>query len=379
MKRKTTQLATSLLASLALIGPTDAREEAGGFYITPSLSYFFFDQERNLDNDAAIGLGLGYEFNRQWAVRIMGDWMELDQDRGRQEVDGLWWHGDLLYHWNINDRWRPYALVGIGDFRTDPEEGGHDRSTTYNLGVGIKKEVHDRVDVRMEALGLYGQDDSHWDGALQVGFNYLFGVSSRPAEPEPPRDSDGDGVYDPDDRCPNTPAGTEVDAQGCPLPVGDEDQDGVTDDLDRCPATPRGARVDAQGCPLQLKETVTRRLDVKFETESARIDREYLGDVESLAAFLREYPDTEVVIEGHSDSTGSEAFNLKLSQERADSVRNHLIEYFNISPDRIRAVGYGESRPIASNETPEGRQENRRVVAVVSAIVTKTQMKQDTP
>src|SRR5690606_21465299 len=212
MKRKTTQLATSLLASLALIGPADAREEAGGFYITPSLSYFFFDQERNLDNDAAIGLGLGYELTRQWSVRLMGDWMELDQDRGRQDVKGRWWHGDLLYHWNLDDRWRPYALIGIGDFRTDPEDGRHDRSTTYNAGFGIKREVHERVDVRMEALGLYGQDDSHWDGALQIGFNYLFGVQSRPTEPEPPRDSDGDGVYDPDDRCPNTPAGTEVDA-----------------------------------------------------------------------------------------------------------------------------------------------------------------------
>src|SRR5690606_29851367 len=217
-----------------------------------------------------------------------------------------------------------------------------------------------------------------WDGALQIGFNYLFGVKSKPAEPAAPMDSDGDGVYDADDRCPNTPAGTEVDAQGCPLPVGDEDQDGVTDDLDRCPGTPRGARVDTQGCPLQLKETVTRRLDVKFEIESARIDRTYLSDVESLATFLREYPDTDVVIEGHSDSTGSEAFNQKLSQERAESVRNHLIEYFEINPQRIRAVGYGESRPIASNETAEGRRENRRVVAVVSATVTKTQMKQDT-
>lgn len=375
MKRKTSLLITSALASLVLIGPADAREEAGGFYITPSLSYFFFDQERNLKNDAAIGLGLGYEFTRQWSARIMADWMELDLDRGRGDVDGFWWHGDLLYHWNLNDRWRPYALVGIGDFRTDPEDGGHDRSTTYNFGVGIKREVHRRVDVRMEALGLYGQDDSHWDGVLQVGFNYLFGVSSR--EPAPPRDSDGDGVYDPDDRCPNTPAGTEVDAQGCPLPVGDDDRDGVNNDLDRCPGTPRRARVDAEGCPIQLKETVTRRLDVKFETESARIDREYLDDVAALADFLHEYPDTDVVIEGHADSTGDADFNLKLSQERADAVRELLIERFEISPDRIRAIGYGESRPIASNDTAEGRHENRRVVAVVSTTTIRTQMKRE--
>ncbi len=84
-----------------------------------------------------------------------------------------------------------------------------------------------------------------------------------------------------------------------------------------------------------------------------------------------------MVIEGHSDSTGPTAFNQKLSQERAESVRDHLVEYFNISPARIQAIGYGESRPIASNDTAEGRQENRRVVAVVSATVSKPQMKQD--
>ena len=132
---------------------------------------------------------------------------------------------------------------------------GHERETIYNAGLGLKHEVSENMDVRMEARGLYGHDNSTTDGTVQIGFNWLFGGKSKPA-PEPvieePQDSDGDGVYDDEDRCPNTPAGTKVDASGCPIPVGDADNDGVTDDKDACPNTPAGAKVDEKGCHLQL-------------------------------------------------------------------------------------------------------------------------------
>ena len=117
------------------------------------------------------------------------------------------------------------------------------------------------------------------------------------------------------------------------------------------------------------------RLNVQFQLNKAAIQEEFLPEVESLANILREYPDTSVVIEGHTDSLGSEAYNDRLSKQRAETVRNHLVENYNIDAGRITAVGYGESRPVASNDTEEGRYQNRRVVAVVSATTTKTEMK----
>src|SRR5690606_33801854 len=144
------------------------------------------------------------------------EWMDLESEQGRAGVDARYWHGDVLYHWGDNETWRPYVVVGAGDLRTEPDNANtHERETIYNAGFGLKHEVSENTDVRMEARGLYGHDDSTADGTIQVGFNYLFGARSEPVqEPAPvieePKDSDGDGVYDADDRCPNTPSGTKV-------------------------------------------------------------------------------------------------------------------------------------------------------------------------
>jgi len=97
---------------------------------------------------------------------------------------------------------------------------------------------------------------------------------------------------------------------------------------------------------------------------SAVVKPEYYPEIEKLAEYLKEHPDVKVIIEGHTDSTGPADYNLKLSQKRAEAVRKILIEKYGISPDRVIAKGYGETRPIAPNDTPEGRAKNRRVVAV---------------
>ena len=91
-----------------------------------------------------------------------------------------------------------------------------------------------------------------------------------------------------------------------------------------------------------------------------------MTEVEELATFMNRYKDTVAVIEGHSDNTGEANYNKTLSEKRAVEIRKLLIDKFNISKDRLQAVGFGESKPVASNTTKEGRRENRRVVAVVT-------------
>jgi len=174
-----------------------------------------------------------------------------------------------------------------------------------------------------------------------------------------PLDSDKDGVADYLDKCPDTPLGAPVDKVGCPL---DSDGDGVFDYLDKCPDTPKGIKVDVNGCPVPIKEKVSIDLNVEFDTNSAVVKNIYEDRIQEVAAFLKAYPSVNAEIEGHTDSSGSDAYNLKLSQKRAESVMKHLADK-GIDPSRMKAVGYGESRPVADNNTKEGKQRNRRVVA----------------
>jgi outer membrane protein OmpA-like peptidoglycan-associated protein/opacity protein-like surface antigen len=179
-----------------------------------------------------------------------------------------------------------------------------------------------------------------------------------------PLDTDGDGVPDYLDKCPDTPSGVKVNSSGCPL---DTDGDGVPDYLDKCPDTARDLKVTADGCPILIKKSVTKDLQIQFDFNKADVKPEYANNLKETADFMNKYPQTTTVIEGHTDSVGKAKYNQTLSQKRADSVRDYLIKNFNISPDRLSTKGYGEEKPIASNDTEEGRGQNRRIQATFNA------------
>lgn len=114
-----------------------------------------------------------------------------------------------------------------------------------------------------------------------------------------------------------------------------------------------------------LAEKVTIELEVLFETDKSIVRPEYYAKISELAAFMTKYPNTVVTIEGHTDSRASDSYNQALSQRRVDAVKQVLITQFSVMPERLTAIGYGESQPRASNDNAAGRQLNRRVVAVV--------------
>jgi len=197
--------------------------------------------------------------------------------------------------------------------------------------------------------------------------------------PQPPLDSDGDGVPDNLDKCPRTPKGVKVDRVGCPL---DSDGDGVADYLDKCPGTPKGVEVDKVGCPLDTDgDGVPDYLDqcpdtlkgapvnsvgcwsikgINFDYNKWDIKPQYYGLLDENIAVLKKNPSVKVQIQGHTDSSGSEAYNQGLSEKRADSVMKYFISK-GIDAGRLSMKGLGELAPIASNDTPEGRAKNRRI------------------
>jgi OOP family OmpA-OmpF porin len=189
------------------------------------------------------------------------------------------------------------------------------------------------------------------------------------AKPEPkpevvqkPLDSDGDGVPDDQDQCPNTPPGVKVDAHGCPL---DSDGDGVPDYLDKCPNTPKGVPVDANGCPTIIKKGEKITLQIEFANNSYEMDAGSKERLDGIAETLRNYPEIKIDIRGFTDNVGSTAHNKTLSESRAKAVLTYL-EGKGVVAERMTSQGFGKDPKhfIADNKTAAGRQQNRRVEIV---------------
>jgi OOP family OmpA-OmpF porin len=182
-----------------------------------------------------------------------------------------------------------------------------------------------------------------------------------------PSDNDGDGVPEGLDQCANTPAGATVDANGCPT---DADGDGVVDGIDKCPGTSPGLQVDATGCPIEVTERETELLDtgmirlqeIQFATGKASLREEAMPQLDIIGQVLGKWPELRIEIGGHTDSRGTTAYNKKLSDDRVRAVLDYLVGKFpNLKRDQYTTVGYGESKPLVKNSSPENMAKNRRV------------------
>lgn len=181
----------------------------------------------------------------------------------------------------------------------------------------------------------------------------------------PDYDNDGDGIPDNEDQCPEDPEDIDgfQDEDGCPDP--DNDKDGIFDKDDNCPNNPETVNgyKDQDGCPDEKPQEIKQSFilhGVNFKTASAELLEESYYVLEKVFNSLEAYPHVKVKIAGHTDSQGSDDYNLALSYDRAKAVMNYLV-LRGISPDRLIARGYGETLPIADNDTEEGRYKNRRV------------------
>jgi OOP family OmpA-OmpF porin len=147
----------------------------------------------------------------------------------------------------------------------------------------------------------------------------------------------------------------------CPKKINapDADRDGIEDRFDQCPNTPCGYIVDKFGCPIKVT------LRINFDIDSAEINQDSIYKIREFAKYLLANRGSMVTIEGHTDSVGSFEHNMELSRRRAEAVANKLVE-FGVSPSRIRAIGRGETMPIASNKTDYGKSLNRRIEAIIT-------------
>lgn len=346
----------ALVSSAILATPLAVKADAGQFFVTPFIGLQHFDNDRDATSPEVFGIGGEYQFSDHFGAeldytRAFGDFKAGSPREhvgyDRVSLDGIYYFSPIGEKHSVV----PYFKAGVGHDHYDYKSSNvNDQNTDLDAGFGLRFNVAERLSLRTELKALHEVDDSQTHGLFTFGIGYAFGGASKPvaaapapapvvAPPPAPVDSDGDGVYD---------------------------------DKDQCPNTPRGLEVDAVGCEYHLTKTEEIRIDVKFATNKADITEEYYGEVERVAKFLRKYASVNAEIAGHTDSVGSDAYNLKLSQRRADAVKAALVTRFGIDASRLTAVGYGESKPIASNDTADGRAQNRRVVGVMKAESTET-------
>lgn len=265
----------------------------------------------------------------------------------------------------------PFFLIGGGYNRLESGDTARLDNSYANAGLGLLFDLGKGWGIRAEGryVALFPDskadiDEGHLDDAVAgLGVQYTFQKPTPPAPPAPPppapppapKDSDGDGVLDGTDQCPNTPKGVQVDTRGCPL---DTDGDGVPDYLDKCPNTTKGLKVDATGCVRDAQTIVLQNVNFEFNKDTLTVDAK--GVLNDVAKGLVSQKDLKVEIAGHTDSKGSDAYNKKLSDRRAAAVKAYLVSQ-GVGASQLVSKGYGEAQPVATNDTDAGRAQNRRV------------------
>jgi len=363
--RKLSLLAATLLLSTA-IHATDYNYE-----ITPLVGMVFPEGNLQLDNQILVGGEV--QINNltdtiKPELQILHS-LSTDYD-GNDATTAITRIGlNGVYEFETEDKVIPFVKMGLGYETVYYRYFENDDSPYAAAAAGIKVPLADRFAVKLETQYMLKYNRARFDNnlAMMAGITYSFGPKATPvveeiapavvAAPvvaaaayiEP--DSDSDGVINLNDKCPNSPAGSIVNSEGCDA---DSDNDGVIDAKDKCPNTLKGVEVDTDGCA----KTFT--ININFPYDSSLIPVEKKEDIQALASFLKDNPHYNIDIIGHTDSIGNNIYNLKLSTRRAAALKTALSD-LGIDEKRMVVSGQGESSPIASNETQEGRDENRRL------------------
>lgn len=334
------------LATTAMANQENTQENR--FYIAPMGSYIIPNDDLGLGSDNQLGgqLSFGKNFGDFFALELYGfyyDDVGLHSGAGANaDISG---YGVSTLFFPARDVLPVYALVGggMGEMDFDGSNTGlNDQDTAfYDVGAGYMFPLNDyglklRAEYRYRSSNVDMPSGPHGDARsniVSIGIQVPLGAPAQAPAPKP---------------------------EPAPVPTTDSDGDGVIDANDRCPNTLRGFEVDANGCPIEQQAPVVLR-GVTFEFDSAKLTAQAESRLDNVITSLNASPDIQFSIAGHTDAIGSTAYNQDLSQRRAQSVKTYLVGH-GISPSRITAVvGYGESRPVATNETAAGRAQNRRV------------------
>jgi len=398
-----------LLLVPALLLGTLASADNYKYELSPMIGYNIAEGNLGIDNNGYLTGGLEFQINSADS-KISPEFSLYYAPSVDYSVSGS---TDVLrgafngvYTYDKVDTITPFAKAGLGIESFTINKYNNDDRLFFDAGVGAKVNFTDNLALKLEAIYMLKPTASHAGNAdsnlmTLVGLTYSFGAQAQKEEPVAvveeqtaeivvvplAVDSDGDGIIDANDKCPNTPDNTTVDITGCPV-AQDADHDGVLDSHDKCLNTPAGAQVDASGCKvnpdmdndgvLNAKDIcpntpantavdengcpATVALDIQFENNSYKVKAASFANLDKYAAFLKKYPNYSAKIVGYTDSIGAASYNQRLSEKRAKEVVK-MLEARGVSSSQLSAKGMGEANPIANNATAAGRAQNRRIEA----------------
>ena len=345
-------------------------------------------KESGLYTGAALGIELtpSTQFQVEYGVsNTNGEASEDSADAGvnRFDVEQTMLSGNFLigteeFTGYTDSAFKPYVLVGAGQSKIKVEnqetydtlqgssvgkveagtEVAESKDTIGNLGLGAMYRINDALSLRGEARAIHNFDNNWWEGMALAGLEVVLGGHLAPTVAVPPMQ---EPVVD------NTPVVVVDDL--------DSDGDGVPDSIDACPDTPMNVVVDERGCPVPVDITDELKMELRvfFDNDKSTIKNQYKPEIAKVAEKMREYPNSTARVEGHASKTGPSArYNQRLSEARAVAVKSMLTNEFGIAPNRLTTVGYGYNNPIAPNDTEEGRAMNRRVYAIITGDKTMT-------
>lgn len=297
----------------------------------------------------SMSVGYGRSLRGPWGIEanLGGELLETGE-QGGTDFYQQFLTVDLTYSFlqPRGDRWTPFALVGVGGARDDRFPDSRDGAALLleaGAGVVSPRFFGDRVSLRAEARYVHdSREGGHGEPRVSLGIEIPLGRVVRVVE-----------------QVPVEKIVERVVIKEVERPASDADGDGVDDSRDRCPDTPRGLRVDANGCVI-VNQSIELR-GVTFELNQARLTPNAQTVLTEVARAFTGQPSLRVEIAGHTDSSGSASYNMNLSQRRADSVRTYLLSH-GASEAQLSARGYGESQLLISPEKSEDdRERNRRV------------------
>ncbi|BCX80085.1 OmpA family protein [Campylobacter sp. 19-13652] len=331
------KIALALVASTALF----AGEAAYNYEITPTISGVHAEGNLGINNEnVSVGIRAARNLENFFLdqVELGFDYApSVKETQNRETRKGRvnrYYVNGVKNLFDITDKVGVYGLIGVG-YEDVPkafvknEDGGFGQ-----YGAGVRYQITDQFALKAEV-----RDEikfEHADHNLFYTLGFAFGLDKK-ATP--------------------VVAATPVVVVEETVVVLDDDNDGVLNDADKCPNTPAGVVVDETGCE---KKIVLK--DVNFAFDSYKVSENYVQRIKEVADFMKVNPAYSVILSGYTDSVGSEAYNLKLSQKRANAVKEVLVKD-GVESEKITTVGYGEANPVATNKTKEGRAENRRVEA----------------
>ena len=336
-----------LLTFFAVNGMSEIRK--GSVSLNPNIGGYVFQRGQHIDDDIAYGLGLGYNFTENWGVE--GNFNYVDTNSSADSSDGedvkaYLYRLDAIYHFMPETKLVPYIAVGVGAIRIDGDVRGRGSDPLLNYGAGIKYFLTENLAVRGDIRQII-TEEPNYNILYTVGLTYLFGGEKKaaPAPAPPPPPPAPEPVAPP----PPPPA---------PEPVA--------------PPPPPPAPEPVAPPPPPVKETKVVVLeDLHFDFDKATLTDEAQGILKKNIQALKENPDIKIRIEGHTCAHGPDDYNLRLSERRANAVKEYLVKEGGILAERMTTIAYGETRlampeiPTPKNKNSTEAKANRRVHFVV--------------